>query len=51
MKIKKSIQNIKKENNKDNDNLKMIVNRMADKQKALMKKINNNSKENPVIIN
>jgi hypothetical protein len=40
LRIKKSIQNIKKENAKDNDNLKMILNRMIDKQKTIMKKIN-----------
>lgn len=40
VRIKKSIQNIKKENNKDNDNLKMILNRMIDKQKDMLKKIN-----------
>jgi hypothetical protein len=40
LRIRKSIQNIKKENNKDNDNLKMILNRMIDKQKDILKKIN-----------
>lgn len=40
VRIRKSIQNIKKENNKDNDNLKMILNRMMDKQKDILKKIN-----------
>ena len=40
LRIKKSIQNIKKEHNKDNDNLKMILNRMMDKQKDMLRKIN-----------
>lgn len=40
LRIRKSIQNIKKEHNKDNDNLKMILNRMIDKQKDILKKIN-----------
>jgi DNA anti-recombination protein RmuC len=51
LRIKKSIQNIKKENNKDNDNLKMIVNRLADKQKTIMKKINSGKQDKSVVIN
>ena len=37
--MKESIKNIKKEKNKDNENLKIILNRMMDKQKAILKKI------------
>ena len=50
MRIKKSIENIKKENNKDNDNLKLIVNRLSDKQKVIMKKIAGR-KDKSVVIN
>jgi hypothetical protein len=51
LRIKGSIQNIKKENNKDNDNLKMIVNRLADKQKNILKRINNGKKDKSIVIN
>lgn len=51
LRIKGSIQNIKKENNKDNENLKMIVNRLADKQKTIMKRINKGKKDKAVVIN
>lgn len=44
VRIRKSIQNIKKEHDKDNDNLKMILNRMIDKQKDLLRKINSHKK-------
>ena len=50
LRIKKSIQNIKKEHNKDNKNLKMIVNRLADKQKTIMKKINKGKQDKSVVI-
>jgi len=46
VRIRRSIQNIKKENNKDNENLKMILNRMIDKQKDLLKKINSHKAVN-----
>ena len=39
LRVKESIKNIKKEKNKDNDNLKIILNRMMDKQKAILKRI------------
>lgn len=48
VRIRKSIQNIKKEHDKDNDNLKMILNRMIDKQKDLLRKIKSDKK---VLIN
>ncbi len=48
LRIKNSIQNIKKQNNKDNDNLKMILNKMIDKQKNILKKIKSDKK---VLIN
>ena len=51
LRVKGSIQNIKKENNKDNDNLKIIVNRFADKQKNILKRINKGKADKRIIIN
>jgi peptidoglycan hydrolase CwlO-like protein len=52
IRVKKSIEEIKGKNNKDNENLKMIVNRLADKQKDLLKRINNtNQLSSSIVIN
>ena len=50
LRIKASIQNIKKDKAKDNENLKMIVNRMADKQRNILKRINKGKKDASIVI-
>ena len=50
LRIKNSIKNIKKENASDNENLKVIVNRLADKQKMILKKINKGRDDQSIMI-